>query len=117
MIRFRSPRGVPIIAGLALAAALVSGCTQAKTPGPAEPEPVLIDNFNFTPPTITVAAGATVTWTNRDDVPHTVTANDRQFASGALDTDDHYSHRFTAPGTYAYFCAVHPHMTGQVIVK
>jgi plastocyanin len=87
--------------------------------GPAAPavQRVTIDNFTFTPATITVAAGTTVTWINHDDVPHTVTANDKLFASKALDTDGTFSHTFTAPGTYPYFCAVHRHMTGQIIVK
>ena len=78
---------------------------------------VAIDNFTFTPATLTVLAGTTVTWVNHDDVPHTVTANDKAFTSAALDTDDRFSHTFTAPGTYSYFCTVHPHMTGQIIVK
>jgi plastocyanin len=90
----------------------------AKAPAsqPAGPS-VSIDNFSFSPTTITVLAGTTVTWINHDDVPHTVTANDKGFASKAMDTDDQFSHRFVTPGTFAYFCAVHPHMTGQVIVK
>jgi plastocyanin len=81
------------------------------------PHEVSIDNFSFSPATLTVARGATVTWVNHDDVPHTVTANDKQFGSKAMDTDDRFSQVFTAPGTYPYFCAVHPHMTGQIIVK
>jgi plastocyanin len=78
---------------------------------------VAIDNFSFNPHTLTVAPGTIVTWVNRDDVPHTVTANGKAFDSKALDTDDRFSHAFTAPGIYPYFCAVHPHMTGQIIVK
>jgi plastocyanin len=78
---------------------------------------VAIDNFSFNPPMLTVVAGTTVTWVNHDDVPHTVTANDKAFDSRALDTNDRFSHAFTAPGVYPYFCAVHPHMTGQIIVK
>jgi plastocyanin len=78
---------------------------------------VTIDNFSFTPATLTVSAGTTVTWTNHDDVPHTVTATDKSYASGAIDTDGTFSHQFTTPGTYAYFCSIHPTMTAQVIVK
>jgi plastocyanin len=78
---------------------------------------VSIDNFSYLPAELTVAAGTTVTWVNHDDVPHTVTANDKSFHSAALDTDDRFSHMFAAPGEYAYFCALHPHMTGRVIVK
>ena len=89
----------------------------ATRPAAAAEARVLIDNFTFDPPTVTVAAGAAVVWTNRDDVPHTVTSTTRAFASPALDTDGTFSIRFDRPGTYPYFCAVHPHMTGQVIVK
>jgi plastocyanin len=78
---------------------------------------VSIDNFSFNPSTITVPAGTTVTWTNHDDIPHTVAANGKGFASKALDTDERFSHLFSAPGTYPYYCAIHTHMTGQIIVK
>jgi amicyanin len=78
---------------------------------------VRIDNFSFTPAEITVAPGTTVTWTNGDDIPNTVTATNKAFRSKAMDTDQHYSFTFTAPGTYEYFCALHPHMQGKVIVK
>jgi plastocyanin len=85
----------------------------------AAPNQVVIDNFAFRPARLTVAAGTKVTWVNRDDVPHTATSKQkpRLFDSGALDTDDRFAHTFTAPGTYDYFCAVHPHMTAQIIVK
>jgi plastocyanin len=85
----------------------------------ADTKEVKIDNFAFSPRTLTVAAGTRVTWINRDDVPHTATSTrkPRIFDSGTLDTDDKFSHVFTTPGTYEYFCAVHPHMTGQIIVK
>ncbi len=91
--------------------------TRAAASAPANQ--VLIDNFTFNPPTLTVDVGAEVTWINRDDVPHTVTssAKPRAFASGALDTDQHFSHVFDTPGTFPYFCAIHPHMTAQIIVK
>ena len=80
---------------------------------------IVIDNFTFDPPELTVPVGAEVTWLNRDDVPHTATstAKPKAFDSGALDTDQTYSHVFTKPGEYEYFCAVHPKMTGRVIVK
>jgi plastocyanin len=85
----------------------------------AKTEQIVIDNFTFNPAKLTVAAGTTVTWLNRDDVPHTATSSSKPkaFDSGTLDTDGKFSHVFTKPGTYDYFCAVHPHMTGQVIVK
>jgi plastocyanin len=80
---------------------------------------VTIDNFAFNPQTLTVSVGTKVTWINRDDVPHTATSSvkPRVFDSKALDTDDKFSFVFTAPGTYKYFCAVHPHMTAEIVVK
>jgi plastocyanin len=80
---------------------------------------VFIDTFAYDPPRLVVRPGTRVTWVNRDDVPHTVTSSDepKKFASGALDTDEQFSHTFTAPGTYPYFCGVHPKMTAQVVVK
>src|ERR1700688_382325 len=79
---------------------------------------VSIDNFTFTPQTMTVKAGTTVTWTNKDDIPHGIAATNNTFTrSKALDTDDSYSFTFTTPGTYQYFCYVHPHMTGTIVVE
>jgi plastocyanin len=93
---------------------------QAKAAeAPAGPHQVFIDNFTFNPRQLTVAAGTRVTWRNRDDVPHTATSTSkpRAFDSGTLDTEEHFSHVFTAPGTYEYFCVLHPKMTGQIVVK
>ncbi len=78
---------------------------------------VVIENFSFAPATLTVKTGTKVTWINRDDVPHTVNENDKRFKSGPMDTDDQFSFTFSAPGTFSYFCALHPKMTGQIIVK
>ncbi|HEV7968720.1 MAG TPA: cupredoxin family copper-binding protein [Candidatus Acidoferrales bacterium] len=79
---------------------------------------VKIDNFSFGPATITIAAGTTVTWTNNDDVPHVVTSDDnKMFKSKALDTDDRFSFTFTTPGTYNYYCAIHPKMTAKIVVQ
>jgi plastocyanin len=78
---------------------------------------VKIDNFSFGPQTITVPVGATVTWTNRDDIPHTVVSTDGVFKSKVRDTDEQFSYTFTKAGTYPYFCSVHPKMTGQVVVQ
>lgn len=78
---------------------------------------IVIENFSFKPATLTVKAGTKVTWVNRDDVPHTATDSDKLFNSGALDTDDQFSFTFEKPGTYDYFCALHPKMTGRVVVK
>ncbi len=80
---------------------------------------VVIDNFAYAPREITVAPGTRVSWVNRDDVPHTVTstAKPKVFDSGALDDESPFTFVFQTPGTYEYFCAVHPHMSGKVIVK
>src|SRR5437588_12517547 len=99
------------IGSLMVALALVEPATQ-----PANR--VVIDNFTFEPQVLTVRVGTTVTWINRDDVPHTATSQGkpREFDSKALDTDDQFSHTFKTAGAYRYFCAVHPHMTGTIIV-
>jgi len=86
-----------------------------KTAG-AGPSQVVVDNFSFAPVMATVAAGSTVTWTNRDDVPHNIVSTEQKFKSPVLDTDQQFSHTFDAPGTYKYFCSIHPKMTGQVVV-
>ena len=78
---------------------------------------VTIDNFTFSPKTLTVTVGSTVTWINQDDTPHRVASVDKVFASDALDTGDRYSYRFTAPGTYRYYCSIHPRMTATIIVQ
>jgi plastocyanin len=77
---------------------------------------VKIDNFSFGPD-VTIAAGTTITWTNHDDVPHVVASDTNIFKSKALDTDDRYSYTFTKPGTYVYYCTVHPKMIAKVVVK
>jgi plastocyanin len=78
---------------------------------------VKIDNFSFGPQTLTVPVGATVTWTNRDDIPHTSVSTDGMFKSKVMDTDEKFSFTFTKPGTYPYFCSIHPKMTGRVVVQ
>jgi plastocyanin len=78
---------------------------------------VKIDNFIFNPQQITVMAGDTVTWSNGDDIPHTVTSTTMAFHSKALDTGDKFSFTFATPGSYAYFCSLHPHMTGTIVVE
>lgn len=88
----------------------------AQEAQPANAE-VKIDNFSFGPAAITVKAGTTVTWTNRDDIPHTVVSDDKLFKSKVLDTDEKFSYTFSKPGTYPYFCSVHPKMTGKVVVQ
>jgi amicyanin len=98
----------------ALAAVVLPGWAQNAAPAST----VSIDNFTFSPPTLTVKADTTVTWTNRDDIPHGIASSNSAFSkSKAMDTDDSYSFTFTTPGTYQYFCYIHPHMTGTVVVE
>jgi plastocyanin len=79
---------------------------------------VKIDNFSFAPATITVKAGTEITWTNADDIPHTVVSDDHAtFKSRVLDTDEKFTFTATKPGTYSYFCSIHPKMTGKVVVE
>jgi len=106
---------------LTLGAMALIGCDHhaVETPTTVDaPEArVSIDNFSFSPTNLMVHPGTRVTWTNCDDVPHTVTESVKAFSSSALDTDQTFSRLFDKPGTYSYYCAVHPHMTGKVIVK
>ena len=104
---------------LALLAAGSGYFGSTKQQGQEQTVEVKIDNFSFSPVTLTVAAGTTVTWINRDDIPHTVVSSDdpRVFKSKALDTDDGFSFTFTKAGTYSYFCSIHPKMTGKVVVQ
>ncbi|HUC55162.1 MAG TPA: cupredoxin family copper-binding protein [Candidatus Cybelea sp.] len=78
---------------------------------------VKIDNFSFGPAELRVPVGTAVTWTNRDDIPHTVVSTDGAFKSKVLDTDEKFTFTFSKAGTYPYFCSIHPKMTGKVIVE
>ena len=82
----------------------------------AEDTNITIDNFTFAPAELTVKVGTTVTWTNHDDIPHTIVSAGK-FRSKALDTDNSFSFTFTAAGDYKYFCSLHPHMTGTIKVE
>src|SRR5713101_2497030 len=101
---------------IALAAAVLASAAIFPTAFVQAAE-VNIDQFTFYPQRITVKAGTTVTWINEDDVPHTIVSSSKVFKSKALDTADKFSFTFTTPGTYDYFCSVHPHMTGAVVVE
>lgn len=88
----------------------------AQVPAQTEGAQVEIRAHAFSAPTVTVKAGTTVTWINRDDDTHTVTSTVNAFRSPGLDTDETFSYTFTTPGTYEYYCSLHPLMTGKVIV-
>ncbi len=106
-------------AALAIIGFSLLGFSGAGATGQNPPtQPVTIDNFSFTPATLTVPAGTEVTWINHDDIPHTVVSDDRStFKSRALDTDEKFSFKFDKPGTYPYFCSIHPKMTAKIIVQ
>jgi plastocyanin len=108
-----------VVAAVMIAMLLFVGPTsvQANDQTPAATAEVKIDNFSFAPQTLTVAVGATVTWVNRDDIPHTVVSTDGVFKSKVRDTDEKFSYTFAKAGTYSYFCSVHPKMTGKVVVQ
>lgn len=100
----------------------IGGCIgravpSAQAPADASSKQIKIDNFSFTPQQLTITQGTTVVWANNDDVPHTVVGTHQEFRSKALDTSDQFSFTFAKPGTYEYFCSVHPMMTGKIIVK
>jgi plastocyanin len=105
-----------MIAMLLLFAGSRSVATNTDQFSPATAE-VSIDNFSFGPQTRAVAVGTTVTWTNHDDIPHTVVSTDGTFKSKVRDTDEKFSYTFVKAGTYPYFCSLHPNMTGRVVVQ
>jgi len=113
--RFALNRGlvVALLLGPVVGAMLAFGAVAAQD----VTDVITIDNFTFTPPELTVAVGTTVKWVNHDDIPHTVANKDKAFRSQALDTDDSFSYTFASAGTFDYFCGLHPHMVGKVIVK
>ena len=108
---------VMILAGTASQAQHEDGPGKLVATGTDAAPQVMIDNFVYSPVPLTVKVGTTVTWINHDDIPHTVESTQGKFKSAALDTDDKFSFTFTKPGKYAYYCKVHPHMTGVVTVK
>ena len=108
---------VALVLGPVIGAMLAFGAVAAQDATKKDANEITIDNFTFTPKELTVAVGTTVKWVNHDDIPHTIVEKKTTFRSKALDTDDSYSFTFTSAGTFDYFCGLHPHMVGQVIVK
>ena len=130
--------GTALGAGIALGSVILAAALQfAVVPVTAQPEEparaadtmvkaevvkaantvVKIENFTFNQQRVTVKVGTTVTWVNEDDIPHTATSSTKLFNSKTLDTNDKFSFTFTTPGTYEYFCALHPHMRGSIVVE
>ena len=97
---------------------LLAGVAVMAAPAAPEDTAAKIENFTFTPQRLTVKTGTTVTWTNADDIPHAVASTTKAFKSKVLDTDDKFVLvHFTTPGIYEYFCSLHPHMTGTIVVE
>jgi plastocyanin len=113
--RFALARGlvVAVLLGPVVGAMLAFGAAAAQD----ATDVITIDNFTFTPKELTIAVGTTVKWVNHDDIPHTVVNKEKVFRSAALDTDDSFSYTFASAGAFDYFCGLHPHMVGKVIVK
>jgi plastocyanin len=85
--------------------------------GTPEPAKIVVKNFMFTPTPLTVKAGSTVTWINKDDEPHTVVSDTGLFKSGGMDTNESFSFKFDKPGTYHFICTIHPRMVGTIVVQ
>jgi len=96
---------------------LLAGVAVMAAPAGAEDAAVKIENFTFNPQRVIVKAGTTVTWINDDDIPHTVASSTKAFKSKVLDSEDKFSFTFTTAGVYEYFCSLHPHMTGTIVVE
>jgi plastocyanin len=103
-------------AGCAFAAGLVACCAVYSALAEPGETRVAIDNFTFKPASITVRVGTRIVWQNDDDIPHSLVETQGKFHSPALDTEDRFGFTFAAPGTFEYFCGLHPHMTGKVVV-
>jgi plastocyanin len=112
--RFVSRRAliVAMLLGPVFGALLALGTVAAQ-----DANVVTIDNFTFSPKELTVAVGTTVNFVNHDDIPHTVVEKKLSFRSKALDTDNSYSYTFATAGSFDYFCSLHPHMIGKIIVR
>jgi plastocyanin len=111
------PLRAGVILTLVLCAAFVMPAVFAAAAPSAPAVDLNIAKFAFAPKEITIAPGTTITWTNHDEAPHTVTSNDKSFASKGLDTDDKFEHTFASEGDFSYICTVHPFMTGVVHVR
>jgi plastocyanin len=105
-----------LAASLIVALAALPRVQDSMAAGPPSVE-VKIDNFSFTPPKLSVKAGTQITWRNADDIPHTVVSDDQSFKSKVLDTDEKFTFTAGKPGTYSYFCSIHPKMTGKLVVE
>ena len=115
--QLRAMLGITSVTYLAGQGSLAIADTTLEKSAVLSKNQVRIDNFQFAPGAVVVPAGSQVTWINHDDIPHDVVSTGKHFASPVLDTDDQYTHRFSAAGRFPYFCSIHPKMTGEVIVQ
>jgi plastocyanin len=106
-----------LIAALSVAILGGMGSSLAAAAESADPPTIVVKDFMFMPMTLTVKAGSNVTWVNMDDEPHSVVSNTQLFRSGALDTKETFSFKFTEPGTYHFTCSIHPRMVGTIVVQ
>jgi plastocyanin len=114
MRRARLTRSAQAVGVVMLSMLTACGPTSAAQP---EPEQIVVKDFMFQPMALTVKAGATVTWSNKDDEPHTVKSDTGLFRSGAIDTNESFRFKFDKPGTYHFTCSIHPRMTGTIVVQ
>jgi len=117
MRRAFSIGSLSFVFALAIALLLAAHPTWVKGEEAQGGTEVKVDNFTFSPETLTVPVNSTVTWVNKDDIPHVIASNDGLFKSKALDTDQKYSYTFSKAGTYSYYCSVHPKMVGKIVVQ
>lgn len=117
MQRLRHTRRLRLCRAFLFAASFLGATHVLGGAALAENPIVKIEDFAFSPPSLTVKIRTAVTWLNKDDIPHTVVSKSRVFRSKALDTDDSFSFTFNEAGTYEYFCSLHPHMTGRIVVE
>jgi plastocyanin len=119
-LSWRGADWIPCLAALVMTAVISfqpvpPGVSAA--PAAAAKVEVKIDNFNFSPPVLTVKAGTQITWTNADDIPHTVVSESQAFKSKVLATGEKFTFTAAKAGTYSYSCSIHPNMTGKVVVE
>jgi plastocyanin len=110
-------RGLVRVVAIATALTNATATSYAGRAGPQTQNAVIIKNFDFAPMSLTVKAGASVTWKNLDGEPHTVTSVDGVFRSGAIDQNESFTFKFDKPGTYKYLCSIHPKMRAAIIVN
>jgi len=118
IVRNKTVRALLVISSLFLSSFTLGQAEKGASADGAKTNQIVIKDFHFTPQTLTVKAGEKITWINRDEEPHTVVSVEKQFKKSApLDTDQEFTVTVGAPGTYTYFCSVHPKMTGTIIVE